>query len=117
MTYLLYVDDNFHYMDESERYLSGSFDTVEAALKARHIVGEFLESAYEPGMSAAQLYHSYVGFGEDPFIVCKGDVPHVKFSAWDYARERCDVICDTANKSKNLYCRMVLTENDSTRNE
>ena len=101
MPYLLYVDDNFHYMDESERYLSGTFDTVEAALtKARQIVDECLESAYEPGMTAAQLYHSYVGFGEDPFIVCEGDLPQVKFSAWDYAGRRCDVICDAAKNTK-----------------
>jgi hypothetical protein len=51
MPYLLYVDDNFHYMDESERYLSGTFDTAEAALeKARHIVDKFLARAYEQGM-------------------------------------------------------------------
>jgi hypothetical protein len=101
MPYLLYVDDNFHYTDESARYLSGTFDTAEAALKkARHIVDDFLESAHEPSMSAAQLYHSYVGFGEDPFIICEGDVPQVKFSAWDYARERCDVICGAAKKPK-----------------
>ena len=100
MPYLLFIDDNFHYMDESERYLSGTFDTIEAALeKARHIVDEFLESAYEPGMSAAQLYHSYVDFGEDPFIRCEGGVPQAKFSAWDYARERCDAICDAAKKT------------------
>ena len=102
MPYLLYVDDNFHYMDESERYLSGTFDNVDAALeKARRIVDDYLESAYQPGMSAAQLYHSYVGFGEDPFIRCEGGVPQVKFSAWDYAREHCDAIC-AATKTPNV---------------
>jgi len=100
MPYKLFVDDNFHYMDEDERYLSGTFDTAEAAVvKAKHIVDDFLSSAYKPGMSAAELYHSYVGFGEDPFIICEGGVPEVKFSAWDYARERCDVICSGGDKT------------------
>ena len=101
MPYKLFVDDNFHYMDEDERYLAGTFDSAEAAVvKARRIVDDFLNSAYEPGMSAAELYHSYVGFGEDPFIVSEDGTPDVKFSAWDYARERCDVICSSALKSE-----------------
>jgi len=101
MPYLLYVDDNYHYMDETERSLAGTFDTAEAALaKAKHIVDDFLNRAYKPGMSAEELYRGYVGFGEDPFIVCE-DAPDVKFSAWDYAKKRCEVICAPATKSKN----------------
>lgn len=43
-------------------------------------------------MSAAQLYESYVLYGEDPFIQSV-DVPQVPFSARDYAQERCQALC------------------------
>jgi hypothetical protein len=83
MSYKVFVDDNFHYMDEEHRYLLGEFDTFEAAVAAcQQIVNEFLEEAYKPGMSANDLYKSYTGFGEDPFIVGAD----VRFSAWDYAK-------------------------------
>jgi hypothetical protein len=32
--YRVMVDDNFHFMDESERTTAGDFDTLEAALSA-----------------------------------------------------------------------------------
>ena len=93
MGYKVLVDDNFHYMDEDERYCAGEFPDAESALAdCRRIVDECLESAYRPGMSAAQLWEGYVGFGEDPFIVSVGS-PEVKFSAWDYARQRCALMC------------------------
>ena len=47
MTYKVFVDDNFHYMDESERYVSGeyeSYDVVVTACKA--IVDEFIAENY-----------------------------------------------------------------------
>ncbi len=92
MSYTVYVDDNFNYMDESERYKLGEFETAEAAVAAaKRIVDEYLASAYEPGMTPAELNHSYVCFGEDPFIVPQD--PDSKFSAWDYARARCDELC------------------------
>ena len=68
--YEVYVDDNFHYMDESERYKLGDFETCEEAVAAcKKIVDEFLEQGYEKGMSFKELYEGYIGFGEDPFIV------------------------------------------------
>ena len=92
MRYTVYVDDNFHYMDESERYRLGDFPTAEAAVAAaKKIVDEYLDSAYEPGMTAEELNHSYVCFGEDPYIVPQD--PGSKFSAWDYARESCGELC------------------------
>ena len=85
MSYKVFVDDNFHYMDQEHRYSFGEFDTFEAAVAAcQRIVDEFLEEAYKPGMKAEELYQVYIGFGEDPFIV-RGDI---RFSAWDYAKER-----------------------------
>ena len=93
MPYSVLVDDNFHYMDEAERYKLGEFETVEAALAAaRALVDDDLTSRYQPGMSAAELYQLYTSFGLDPFIV-GDDAPACRFSAWDYARQRCQELC------------------------
>jgi hypothetical protein len=90
--YEVYVDDNFHYMDESERYKLGEFDTCEeATVVCKRIVDEFLEQGYVKGMSFKELYKGYIGFGEDPYIV-SGDKTCF-FSAWDYAKERCRELC------------------------
>lgn len=92
MTYRLIVDDNFHYMDPDERREQGSFSTLEAAIQAaKRIVDDHLQTAHTPGMSAQALLESYQSFGEDPWISApEGGVP---FSAWDYARRRCEEIC------------------------
>ncbi len=87
----VFVDDNFHYMDEEARYRLGSFASYSDALaRAKAIVDEFLNEGHCPGMTSRELYEAYTGFGEDPFIVPAGE-PY--FSAWDYARERCREIC------------------------
>ncbi|MBI4590864.1 MAG: hypothetical protein HY725_18730 [Candidatus Rokubacteria bacterium] len=93
MRYRVPVDDNFHYMDESERYELGEFDTLETAVAAcKRIVDEFLISNYRPGMTAGELYGQYAFFGEDPFVVYSGQ-GSVPFSARDYAAERGEQIC------------------------
>jgi hypothetical protein len=85
-------DDNFHYRDETERYKVGDFDTLAAAISAcQRVVNGYLDEALEVDMSAAALYESYIGFGPDPFIVGADDA--VPFSAWDYARQRCQELC------------------------
>ena len=95
MPYVVMVDDNFHYMDEDERYRLGEFADAEVAIgHCRRIVEEYLASAYEAGMSTQDLWESYKAFGEDPFIQSV-DVPPIRFSAWDYARERCSLMCGT----------------------
>ena len=101
MAYRVMVDDNYHYMDESERYQHGEFATLDAAIEAaRKIVDEYLESAWKPGMSADELIASYCQFGEDPFIVAPGEnIAGVPFSGRDYARQRSPEIC---NKSAPL---------------
>jgi hypothetical protein len=84
-TYTVFVDDNFHYMDESERYKLGEFaDCASAMAACRQIVDEFLTSC--GAKSDAELYQMYVTFGEDPWISSQDS--ECKFSAWDYARER-----------------------------
>jgi hypothetical protein len=42
-------------------------------------------------MPAEGLYRQYTTFGRDPYIVPADDAS--KFSAWDYAKERCTAIC------------------------
>lgn len=82
----VYVDDNFHYMDEDERYEHGTFETKEEALSAcRRIVDGFLLNVFKPGMSAEELYEQYTGFGEDPWF--RGSSPG--YSSWEYAKKRC----------------------------
>lgn len=93
MTYKVLVDDNFHYMDESERYAAGEFATLDEALAvARKIVDEWLASAYTPGMTADALMASYAMFGDDPFIVSR-EASGILFSARDYARQRVAELC------------------------
>lgn len=93
MTFKVLVYDNFHYMDESERYEHGAYPTAEAALAAaKKIVDDFLLHEYKPGMKAAKLYEQYTSFGDDPFITST-DGKRVEFSAWRYAERRCGEIC------------------------
>src|SRR6185369_13898070 len=94
--YKVLVDDNFHYQDADARWEHGNYESVEEALAAcREIVDRSLEEQYRVGMSAEALYHRYVSFGEDPFIVAQdGTDKGVIFSAWSYAGERCRVICE-----------------------
>ena len=95
--YRVLVDDNFHYMDEEERYTLGEFASYEEAEEAcRRIVDEFLLDAYKPGMEAGALYSVYTMFGDDPFISTAARAR--TFSAWDYARMRCEEICTQGSR-------------------
>ena len=92
MKYTLLCDDNFHYMDETERIVLGQFDSAEAAIAAaRRVVDRDLSEAHKPGMTADELYQHYTSFGSDPFI--RSDDRSCEFSAWTYARSRCSEIC------------------------
>lgn len=90
--YTVLVDDNYHYMDESERYTMGKYTSPEAAITAcKKLVDDFLEASckgLEP--SSEKLYEHYVAFGPDPFIVTnEPSMPKPSFSAWKYAKEQC----------------------------
>ena len=88
----VFVDDNFHYQDESERYKYGEYETYEKAVEVcKEIVDGELLHLYEQEKSAAELYFSYTSFGEDPFI--RPSPPRERFSAWNYAQQRCEEIC------------------------
>jgi hypothetical protein len=95
MPFKVLVDDNFHYMNEAERYELGTYQTLEAALHAaRTIVEDYLQSVYEPGMTTDTLLGTYLCFGEDPFIVPTDPGPSkILFSARDYARHRAEEMC------------------------
>ncbi len=98
MPFTIFVDDNFHFMDESERYELGVYATLEEALEvSKKIVDDFLLDALKPGMTSENLYASYQSFGDDPFIIA--DPPlgtGILFSAWDYAKLRCVELCRPA---------------------
>jgi hypothetical protein len=90
--YIVLVDDNYHFMDESARYEHGRYDTCEQAVaECKIIVDRFFDDECKPSMTPQERCQSYVMFGEDPFIV--GGDRECLFSAWDYARERCVALC------------------------
>jgi hypothetical protein len=85
--YTVYVDDNFHYMDESERYKLGDYDDCQSAIAAcKRIVDEFLAGC-GTNRTPEELFKHYTSFEEDPWISSKD--ASCKFSAWGYAKERC----------------------------
>ena len=87
MTFTVFVDDNFHYMDESERYELGEFADCESAVAAcKRIVDEFL-AGVDRNRSADEMFTDYRNFGEDPWI--KSANGACRFSAWTYAQEQC----------------------------
>lgn len=96
--YTVMVDDNFHYMDESERWELGTFVTAEGALAAcRKVIDDWLARNYKPGMTADQLYEHYTSFGEEPFVMAPGGGGgQVPFSAREYVRERALGLCGGA---------------------
>lgn len=90
--YRVMIDDNFHYMDESERTTLGTFDTAAEAIEAcEKIVNDSLRHHFKPGMSAAELMSQYESFGDDPFIVAD-DSEKIDFHAHDYAQRRSEDI-------------------------
>jgi hypothetical protein len=101
MSFKVIVADNFHYMDESENYELGTFETLETAVAAaKKVVDECLESAYRQGVSSDELLKGYLMFGEDPYIVSP-EVQGVPFSARDYARQRCQDLASRGTGSSD----------------
>ena len=85
--YMVSVDDNFHFMDESESYSLDGFDSYEEAVaKCKEIIDDFLEDAVEPNDTAEGLYSTFVMYGETPHIYGEN---LGQFSATGYARQRC----------------------------
>lgn len=89
--YTVYVDDNFHFMEEEERYKLGDFDTLDEAIAAcKRLVDAFLEGETSLDSPAAERYKQYTHFGPDPFVATDDpDARQPLFSAWNYAEKRC----------------------------
>lgn len=86
--YVVQVDDNFHYMDENERYEAARFESLEEAVRyCQDDVRRQLEHYASRTSSPADLVDHYKDFGEDPWIAGPPGTPSVPFSAWTYAEE------------------------------
>jgi hypothetical protein len=95
--YTVMVDDNFHYMDQDERWQYGTFASADEAIAAcRHLVEQSLTEHYKPGMTAGELCAQYTSFGDDPFVIAPEGCEKVSFSARDYASERAEAMCTQA---------------------
>ena len=99
-TYSVYADDNFHRhdLDENNRYKLGDYqDCADAIRVCKSHIDQFLAGC-DHTLTAERLYSYYQTFGEDPFIR-SGD-PNCKFSAWDYAWERCQKLTSEQGPAK-----------------
>lgn len=104
--YEVVVADNFHYMDESEQYKLGDYESLEdAVIACKHAVDENLKDLikqYKGQENRGKFYDYYVSFGVDPFIITTdpkaGKIP---FSAWNYAKEQCELIVEESNIKSN----------------
>jgi hypothetical protein len=94
----VYVDENSHYKDESERYLKGDYADCETAVDVcKQIIDDFLKKAYGKDKTADQLWREYTTWGEDPFIVVTEGENNCAFSAWDYAKDRIKEMAEKVN--------------------
>jgi len=92
MPYEVYVDDNFHYMEDDERSLDGTFEDCESATaRCKQIVESSLQAQHRSGMTAGELFERYKSFGDDPSI--KSPDGTCTFSAWIFAEQRAAEIC------------------------
>ena len=64
------VEDNYHYMEDDDRRVVGTFDTYEKALAAaRKIVTNSVKHCAEDKRDAGEIHACYVMFGEDAWIL------------------------------------------------
>jgi crotonobetainyl-CoA:carnitine CoA-transferase CaiB-like acyl-CoA transferase len=69
-TFTVQVDDNFHFMDEDERWTAGTYGSLQKALdKCLQMVGQDLRQGYRSEITATDLYESYTTMGDDPRVV------------------------------------------------
>src|ERR1035437_7528019 len=90
-TYSVYVDDNYDLPPDDGRYKLGDFATLDEAVAAcKRKVDEFLKVHASLDKTAEERYETYTQAGPDPFIVTDDPAARGRaFSAWDYAKERC----------------------------
>lgn len=93
--FVVFVDDNYHHLDESERYKLGEFDTFEEAENAcKHLVDLSIDEQYQPGITPESLFAGYTSYGDEPWIAGGG------FSAREYAKGRCQEFCKEKEEAK-----------------
>ena len=103
MKFYLRVYDNFHYMDESEAYNYGQYETYEKALTAaKAIVDDFLKENWKAGIKPDELGACYSMYGEDPVILPNEHGEHERFSAWTYAHSISGEICRKLEDVKKI---------------
>lgn len=90
--YKVYIDDNYHYTDQSKRSAVGSYHSLEEAVeKCKEITIESLGHLFEEGITPENLSAQWSLFGDDPFIV--GGHGSVPFSARKFiTTELCESI-------------------------
>ncbi len=90
----LRVYENSHYMDESEAYDHGQYDTYEdAMIAARAIVDDFFEHNWQAGITPDSLVGQYCLYGDDPIILPNEPGNSEPFSARTYAKASAVEIC------------------------
>lgn len=102
--YEVFIDDNYHALDESERVFHAAYNSCEEAVAGcKKIVDDFLQEEFKKGMTAEGLYDQYKFGGPDPFIVEKGgsSTSDVIFSAWNYAKQRCKEITGQSERKED----------------
>lgn len=86
--FTVFVDDNFHYMDQEHRYRHGAFATWDKAVAAcQKLIDAELRDFLEQGIEPEALSATWALYGSDPFIVATDDGtagPARRFSARDY---------------------------------
>jgi len=66
----VYIDDNFHYMNEGSRQFDGEYDTYEEAEdRCKEIVEKSIMEFYKPGITESELSQGYFVYGEEPFVI------------------------------------------------
>jgi hypothetical protein len=90
----LRIYDNHNYMDESEAYNHGQYDSYEEAMvEAQTIVDEFFEHNWKQGVTPDYLIGQYCLYGDDPIILPNEHGKHKPFSARTYAEISAVKIC------------------------
>jgi hypothetical protein len=86
--YIVVVDDNYHYMDEDERYVVGIYEDCESAVaQCKEMVDEHILKSFNGHETEKAIWDDYMSFGEDPWIISFGS-EKCSFSAWNYAKEK-----------------------------
>ncbi len=92
--FIVKASDNSRFDSTENDYLYGAFATYEEAYaRCEEIVEDFLLSNKTQGMSAEELFHHYISFGEEPYIVAVDGSECVPFPAIVYAKEQSTQIC------------------------